>query len=87
MSRDRSFQFPHRPSELLGNVATEYGSQEEAVAGKRHLRWATSKSLWEASPREPVEAGQCIAQGKKSEDLFTGMQMMRARRRDNKGNN
>lgn len=31
--------------------------------------------------REPVEAGrQCIAQGEKSEDLFTGMQMMRARK-------
>ena len=35
MSRDRSFQFPHRPSELFGNVVTEYGSQKEAVAGKR----------------------------------------------------
>ena len=32
-----------------GSVVTEYGSQEEAVAGKRHLRWATSKSLREAS--------------------------------------
>ena len=31
--------------------------------------------------REPVKAGrQCIAQGAKSEDLFTGMQMMRARK-------
>jgi hypothetical protein len=31
--------------------------------------------------REPVEAGhRCIAQGEKSEDLFTGMQMMRARK-------
>ena len=49
MSRDRSFQFPPRPSELFGNVVTEYGSQKEAVAGKRHLRWATSKSLREAS--------------------------------------